>query len=248
MSCKEKKYVLPYAFGELRGGQRETFQNHLKRCKECRYLWDEFKNTERILKKRTLSEVPSQLVDKCLSRIESEIRFQDGKSRGKQWTDRVLFWPKPVWRLAVVVFVFCFGFGVGKLVFSPTPWMKKYKNIVHRKSESESPAESRFLRNYLLSVEMLFLDVINLEKPELMEDDEWKVELEMTREILNRTQKMKNTMKGRNAEVYQLLVEIEWVLDDILGSSKYELADLSRDIQKRIHEQQLLSKIQEYTL
>lgn len=246
MTCKKKQRVLSFFLNELREEEAETFKDHLRTCSECGELLEEFETTERFLKSRPLPKVPTGLEKNCLRRIDLETREWRRESVFEKLFNRLIWRPKPVWRWAVLVFVFCGGFGLGKLVFDDSNWLEKYKRMIRGEVVSGDIHEGRYLHNYLLSVETHFLNLSNMKNPTLLDKEDWKVEMEVTREILRRTRRMKEAVLDGDPDLYQLVTEIEWVLEDVLHTPKLELAGLSKDIRQNIDERRLLTKIHGY--
>ena len=246
MACRMKKQVLPYFLGELCEEEKEVIQNHVETCPECGGLLEEFEETGRLLKRRMFPELPDGVAKECLQKIGSETRPWRGASVLEKLLDRFTLRPKVVWRWAVLVVVFCSGLCLGKFLFDPPTWLERYERMVRSREMSGRIDENWSLRNYLLSVETLFLDLANMDDPALLDEEDWIMEREIAHEILSRTRRMKDVAEDGNPELYRLVLEIEWVLEDVLGSAEVNLADLSKDVRQSIDERRLLAKIHNY--
>lgn len=243
MACKEKNKVLPYLLGELHDQEQEPFQNHVEMCGECDELYKGFEETGKLLQKRVFRKIPAGLADNCLRRIRMERSHPRKASRFETLLDRFTLWPHPAWRWALIVVVFFGGLGLGKILFDPPTWFERYNQLSSNNSPLNDLNENRALRNYLLSVETLFLNLSNMDDPSLLDDKEWEMEMEITREVLHRTREVKNHLENRDQELYQLVTEIEWVLEDVIGTAEINLAELSADVRQSIDERQILTKI-----
>ncbi len=246
MACRMKKQVLSYFLGELCEEEKKAIHNHAETCPECGGLLEEFGEAGEFLEKRTFPEVSDILVKDCLRKIKNTTRFQERASILERLSSCFIWRPKLVWRGAVFVAVFCTGVGLGKLLFDPPTWLERYERIFQNKKWSGKVNESRFLRNYFLSVETLLLDFANMENSALLDEEEWALEREVIREMLSRTRRIKEIAENDATELYRLVSEIEWVLENMLGTVETNLAELSEDVRKRIGEQQLLIKIYDY--
>jgi len=243
MACKEKNKVLPYLLGELHDQGREPFQDHVEMCEECDEIFKAFEETGKLLRKRTFRKVPARLADNCLRRIRMKSSHQRKSYRFEAMLDRFTLWPQPVWRWALLVVIFFGGLGLGKILFDPPTWFERYDKLTSNNSSLNDLNENRALRNYLLSVETLFLNLSNMDDPSLLDDKEWEMEMEITREVLHRTREVKNHFENRDQELYHLVTEIEWVLEDVIGTAEIDLAELSADVRQTIDARQILTKI-----
>jgi hypothetical protein len=246
MACEKKNHVLSDILGELPDEERKTFRKHATTCMECKELLKEFEETQQLLERRALPEAPEDLVEGCLRKIGKENRHTTRASVFGRLLNRLAWWQEPAWQWAVLVIVFCGGLGLGKILFDPPTWVERYGKLVRNRPMQNSVNENRSLRNYFLSVETLFLDLSNMDDRSLLDDEEWDMEMDITREVLHRTRQIKNDVKDRNNEIYQLVTEIEWVLEDMLGTEEFDFAGLSKDVRQVIDERQLLTKIHEF--
>lgn len=241
MACREESKVFAYTLGELSGEHRERVEAHTQRCSSCAALLEDLAAADHDLRVRNVPRVPAGLVSSCIRAIDEET---GRKSRGLRFEFPSLgrfFTPAPVWRFAVLLFVFLGGIGAGKLLFDAPTWLERYRSL-NPPEHSQEMSEGRMIRNYLLSVETLFLGLSNTENAAIPEED-WEAELEVTREVLKRTRRMKRLLEHRNPELYRLVGEIEWILEDIVGASGWEFAGLSNDVRREIDERRLLMKI-----
>lgn len=244
MSCREQNRVFDYLLGELPEADRKHVEVHVEQCDACRSLSEEFGMTDRALRARKTSPIPEGLASSCARFIDDRTRTASEPRRLRlddSWIRRLLV-PSPAWRFAVLVVVFLGGMGAGKLLFDSPSWMERIGRLIPSEASQEI-SEGRSIRNYLLSVETLFLGLSNMESAGLLDEEDWEMELEVTREVLKRTRRMKRILEERNPELHQLVGEIEWVLEDIVGSSGWEFVEVSRDVRREIDERRLLMKI-----
>ena len=243
MECPRTKRVLSYALGEYHDEERKAFRDHVESCSECRELLKAFEATEQLLKMRTLPEAPAKLKRECLRRIDVEAKSRGNATAFRRLWNGLLWRPQPAGRIAVLVVVFCSGLGLGKLLFDQPSWLDRTRRMVQNGSMFETLDNNRVLRNYLLSVETHFLNLSNMENPVLIHREDWDAEMKFTQEILKRTRKMKEIVRHKNLELYQLVSEIEWVLEDVIRTPELELADLSKELRRDIDERRLIAKI-----
>jgi len=242
MACKQRENVVSFVLGELSHQNSEPFHEHVKSCPECHQLLQEFQETGKILGIRTMPSAPDGLVGDCLLRIRNA-----GQDR-KASIDERLFLPRlrPGLQWATIVMVFFMGLGLGKLLFQPPVWLERYGRLAQNQVAFLPIDDNRAMRSYLLSVEMLLLDLSNMDDPALLDDDEWNTEIQITREMLKRTRQIKNRLGDGDLRLYQLVAEIEWVLEDVLGTANIDVAGLPPNVRRAIDDQQLLTKIHEY--
>ena len=242
MACKQQEKVVSFVLGELSHQNRERFREHAESCPECHQFLQEFEETGKIIGTRTLPSAPAGLIDDCLLRIR-----RAGQNRKASIVER-FFHPRlrPGLQWAAIIVVFFMGLGLGKLLFKPPTWLGRYGRLAQNRTAIHHINDNRALRSYLLSVEMLFLDLSNMDDPALLDDDEWDMEIQITREILQRTRQIKNSLGDRDHQLYQLVAEIEWVLEDVLGTANIDVAGMPTNVRQAIDDQQLLTKIHEY--
>ena len=242
MSCKQRENVVSFVLGELSHHNSEQFHEHVKHCPECHQLLQEFEETGKILGSRTLPNAPNGLIGDCLLRIR-----RSGRDRKASIVER-FFLPRlrPGLQWATIIVVFSMGLGLGKLLFQPPAWLERYGRLAQNRETFLPIDDNRAMRSYLLSVEMLLLDLSNMDDPALLDDDEWETEIQITREMLQRTRQIKNRLGDGDRRLYQLVAEIEWVLEDVLGTTNIDVAGLPPDVRRAIDDQQLLTKIHEY--
>ena len=243
MVCKKEKLVVPYILGELDTDVREAFLDHIRGCEHCGSLVKDLQDTEQIMAQRRLPQMPAGLLSRCLGRIREQ-EYSGSKASVLSRFRKGFTWRHiPVWQWASFIIIFCAGLGIGKLFFDTPTWLQKYHIKLQSNSEPETVNKSRYLKNYLLSVETLFLDLSNMEDPSLIGSDEWKMELEIARGILKRTRQIKQTAQNQNDELYQLVTEIEWVLEEVVEAAELDFAGLAEDIRRTIGDRRLLVKI-----
>jgi hypothetical protein len=242
MACKQRENVVLFMLGELSHQNRNQFKEHVNRCPECHQLLQEFQETGKILQGRTLPSAPDGLVGDCLLRIR-----RSGQNRKVSIVER-FFQPRfrPGLQWVAIFMVFFMGLGLGKLLFQPPAWLERYGKLAQNQVAFLPIDDNRATRSYLLSVEMLLLDLSNMDDPSLLDDDEWDMEIQITQEMLQRTRQIKNRLGDGDRRLYQLVAEIEWVLEDVLGTANMEMAGLPPDVRRAIDDQQLLTKIHEY--
>ena len=228
--------------GELSLQNSEQFHEHVEHCPECHQLLQEFEETGKILGNRTLPSAPDGLVGDCLLRIRKAGRDQKASIAERFFLPRL----RPGLQWAAIIVVFFMGLGLGKLLFQPPVWLERYGRLAQNRAASLPIDDNRAMRSYLLSVEMLLLDLSNMDDPALLDDDEWDMEIQITREILQRTRQIKNRLGDGDRRLYQLVAEIEWILEDVLGTANIDVAGLPPDVRRAIDDQQLLTKIHEY--
>ena len=244
MGCRQKKKVVPYLRDELESDEREQFQSHWKTCASCRESVESLKSLDQLLKARPLPEAPEGLAEACIRRVDEIDSVTPKSSRWSRLLERWNVLPAPAFRFAMMTIVFLAGLGMGKLLFDKPSWTSKFGGFTEGSPGMEMTT-GRPLRNYLLSVETLFLDFSNMESAALDAED-WEAELEMTQEVLKRTRELKRLTESINPQLYQLVAEIEWVLEEIAGTPQMYLADVSRDVRQTIDEQRILVKIHGY--
>ena len=248
MTCREQKKLMFYLLGELRDEERKAFRRHVDVCPACSKLLGEFEQTGRVLEKRRLPAVPDDLLKKCLRKIENETQYLREPSVFEKMFGAVTRWPRPVVRWATIVVVFLGGLGLGKCLFDPPTWWERYEGWVRGRRVWEKVDDSRYMRNYLLSVETLLLDLTNMGDPALLDGEEWEMEVGMIREVLRRSRQIEALTKDRHPELNQLVTEIRWVLEDVLGAAELDLAGLSGDVRQDIEERGLLVRIHDHLL
>jgi len=243
MACHDKEKTLSYILGEIVPQEEAPLKDHMGTCQECSTLLDAVEETRQILGKRRLPKEPAGLADRCMQKIQTE--HPDKRKASRSWSplDRLLIWPVPVRRWAFITVVFCLGIGFGKVLFNPPTWLERYEYLFNNETIFDDGNPNRVLHNYLLGVETLFLNLSNMDDPSLLNDDEWEMEMDVTRKMLHRTRQIKNRVEREDDALYHLVNEIEWVLDDIIGTAEINLAGLSRDVRETIDKQQLLTKI-----
>ena len=244
-ACSQEK-IFSYLLGEFSGEELEAFQKHVSGCPECAQLLATYETTDRLLKTREPVPVPKALGKACIQTVTQLTCEEREASPLRRLFEGVYRQPFPAWRVAAVAAVFLLGLGLGKIVFDRPTWTEKYGRFARANGVSDQIDDGRALRNYLLSVETLFLDLSNMEIAAFLDEEEWEAELELTREVLRRTRELSRIMEGRNPELFQLMTEIEWVLEEIVGTEGWELAELSKDFQRSIGERRLLMKIHGY--
>jgi hypothetical protein len=242
MACKDEKYILSYCLGELESGEHHRLRQHLKTCPACGDLLREFQETGKLLRQRPRPRAPKGLTADCLQKIKNIGQDIRPSKFNLSWVPRSM----PALRWATLIAVFCAGLGLGKLIFNPPTWMEKYGRFVQSQIDMNPVDEHRQLRSYLLSVETLFLDLANMDNPAFIGEEEWKLEMDVTREILTRTRQMKHRLRDTDAELLRLVTEIEWVLEEIVGTGRNNLAGMSDDVRQTIDQGQLLTKIHGY--
>lgn len=242
MACKKANSVLPYLTGELNQEEKGRFYSHLKHCTECERLVEEFEETRLWLGKRPLIDIPEGLEQACLRGIDEAFPRKRAVSPRESLTKRIFWNPAPAWRIAFAAVIFCIGLGTGKVLFDRPDWMNKLGFQADGTASTEELVAGKPFQNYLLSVETLFLDLSNTEIPNLMEE-EWQVELQLIEEILVRTRRLKNAAENRHPDLFQLVTEIEWVLEELIGAADYNLADFPEEVRSNIIKRQLLTKI-----
>ena len=242
MACKEENKILAYVLGELSEKDRERVEAHVQGCASCEALMEHVDAADRVLRGRKPAGVPEGLAASCIQAIDEEAGRAPRKVRFEIPFLGRLFPVSPVWQFAVLLLVFVGGIGAGKVLFDSPTWLEQYGRLAPSENTQEL-SEGRMIRNYLLSVETLFLGLSNTESAAFLDEEDWEAELEVTREVLRRTRRMKRVLEEKNPELYQLVGEIEWVLEDIVGTSGWEFADLSSDVRQEIDERRLLMKI-----
>ena len=243
MACKEQNTILSYILGEFPDEDRERVEAHAQDCGSCAEMMGALETTDRMLRTRKSLSIPKNLATSCIRAIDEEEKRRNVSSGIQESLLGRLLTPAPAWRFAVLVIVFLGGLGAGKLLFDSPTWIDKYASLLNPSEDAQVLSEERAIRNYLLSVETLFLGLSNMESTAVLDEEEWELELEVTNEILKRTRRIKRILEDRDPELYQLVGEIEWVLEDIVGTSGWEFADLSRDVRQQIDERRLLMKI-----
>ena len=243
MACREKNKIVPFLTDNLDLGAKEKFVVHLGSCRECRVIMESYRETEGFLKDRSFPEVPLNLARDCMRRIDEQAGHGEKSVRFSRKAKPFIIWPRPIWQFALVVIVFCGGLGLGKILFD------KPNDIVWPRSAQadKGNGNGQRLRNYLLSIETLFLDLSNMENTTTEENGAVTIEREMVYDLLEKTRTMKRFIKNRNPVIYKLVTDIEWVLDDFLGALELELNDFTGDIRRTIEDNQLLVKIHSYT-
>jgi len=242
MNCSEKKNINAYYLNELTDSEREHFEAHIQVCKECGNAVQALFETRNILSRHQRPAPPRHLARDCIRAIETMSSQSTASTVNEKWYER---WLQPVPRLqwAAAVVVFCAGLLLGKVIFSPAEETRYPLSVYHSTQEKMDP---RQVRNYLLGVEMLLLDLSNLEYPSTVDSDEWTMQLQIAEEMLLRTHQVKQFTENRNPTLYHLLVEIEWILQDVAGTPSMEMADMASYIRGSIEENQLLSKLHQY--
>ena len=64
--------------------------------------------------------------------------------------------------------------------------------------------------------------------------------------MLIRNRQIKGIAEKEDPLLFSLLVEIEWVLEDVVGTSSAEMVEMASDIQQDIDESRVLSKIHHF--
>lgn len=239
MSCITEKRMIEFVAGEADGAHAEKIRHHIEHCPQCERLFEEIRTVDGLLRNRDEIEVPGGLARRCIGSLPRE-------KRAREWIVPDLFpggRSRRAFQWAFVVFVFFIGLGAGRLLFRQSTWTAKYGNRLRNGQLLNGGDESQVVRNYLLSVETLLLDLSNMNDAKFYNTDEWKVEMEVTREVMARTRKMKEATKDRYPELHHLVTEIEWVLEEVLVTPARDLAGISRDVQRSVEELRLLPKI-----
>ena len=239
MSCITEKQLIDYVTGELAGKKADHIREHLNHCPQCDALHREMLGVDGVLRHRNFPPVPAGLARRCIDALPRKDRVR-GSIGLDLWTGvrsrRAVQW-------AFVVLVFFIGLGTGKLIFQQPTWAAKYGNQLKNGVLTRGGDNSQIVRNYLLSVETLLLDLSNMNDAKFLNKDEWKLEMEVTREVMAWTGKLKETTRDRYPELHHLVTEIEWVLEEVLVTPSRDLAGFSRDVQRSVEELRLLPKI-----
>lgn len=235
MSCKHSEFILTYLYDEMEQDKRIQFQQHLDNCATCQQIVTEYEQTNALLRKRTMPAIPPNLYQSCLYKIDT---IKNKSAWYATIFEKIFLRPKLAWQFAVLLLVFTAGLGIGKMVFAPPVWLQNYKLNL---SSTEKINQKQLIRNYLLSVEILLLDLTNLETQ--LNKNELQTELEVTKQVLNRTNHIKKLVQQSDTQLYQLLIDIEWVLEDVIDTPDFDLDNIPRYVQKTIEKQNILDKI-----
>lgn len=244
MKCEQEKLMV-YIRGELSKTESQHLEDHIDQCTSCDGILAELKDVDSLLSTRSMPTPPDSLIVDCLKKLPGE-STENKKSRSAfSFFERFFNGPRPIVRWAFVAIVFFVGLGSGKLLFSPPNWAAKYSKLVKNESIEARLVESKVLRHYFLSVQTLLLDLSNRDDLDPLSTD-LSYEKDFTREILQNTRKIKAASKENDAELYQLVSEIEFVLEEIMGTTQYQLAGFSDEVRETIEEKQILTKIQDH--
>ena len=242
MACKEEKKVMVYYLGELSDHESSDFQSHLQTCMTCQNVLTELEDTHHLLNLRPSIRSPKNLAKACMHHVEQDA-FPDRLYRKKENRPVRLFpFSVPVLRWAAVVVIFCCGLLMGRLIFSPPKANILYSDL----DQPHAYVDQRQIHNYLLGVETLLLQLSNLDYKMFVDKEDWTLHSEMAQKMLIRNRQIKGIAEKEDPLLFSLLVEIEWVLEDVVGTSSAEMVEMASDIQQDIDESRVLSKIHHF--
>jgi Putative zinc-finger len=114
MSCKDFEQTLAlYIYGELSGGERASFEDHLASCQHCRGALEESRRLEELLAGRSLPQPTPDLLVVCRQKLEDTL---DREQLG--WRALIRSWLPPAAaahpaRAMTAVTLVAFGFSLG---------------------------------------------------------------------------------------------------------------------------------------
>ena len=239
MKCKNETKILAYLLDELDKTKHQKLEAHLQTCEHCQAVYQKLKETHDQIQVRLVPAPPHHLVKKCIQTIRVKTKHH---SHSHLWNLFSVFErnPKPLLRWALLIVVFGTGLGLGKIIFDTPQWSKSPGRWISNSFVGGRQNRSS-LRQYLLSVETLLLDISNVQYSEL-EENNWDIEMEITQKILQQTVQIKTQIQD-NPDLLQLVTDIEWVLEDMLDSMDYEMAGMPETVRQTIQEQRLLSRL-----
>jgi hypothetical protein len=239
MPCNEWEKIQDFWTGDMEEQDRRACKRHLKECASCRERLRALREVEATLKTREEMAVPGDLEMRIRKSIPGKVRVSRRLPVLKPFLEipgrrRVLGWA------GALVCVFLLGLGSGKLLFDRESGSGPLARI-DRTSLTADP--QRFLRNYFLSVETLFLDLSNMEDPEHWNAEEWAMEVDLAREMLHRTREIQLSRLVEDVQMIRLLNDIRSVLEEMTGSYTLDRTTLTRNVREAIDNRHLLMKI-----
>ncbi len=234
MACKEEKYIVLYMLRELGIRERITFKNHLRKCRECSEILNDFKAVEEALEKRPRIDPPDSIVEDCKvgGRRLSYIRER-----------KVSFIYKPAWAFVLLMIVFAGGFLLGRFEFNRPDKTGMRGRVVY---DSNDFLRNKAFRDYLLSVEAFFLNMVNMDNLEMKQEEDEKTDIRIMEEVLSRTRRIKELIPEHEREIYRLVVDIEMLMEDALNSTELDMAYVPKMIDEYIKRRGILTKIYNY--
>jgi hypothetical protein len=244
MKCNKKSKALLYLFDQLEKSEYDIYKKHMESCAACQLFLYELQQTQKIMQSRSYPEIPEDLIKTSIRLVRDESKSKKNPLLFKTKKKRFIPFLRPSWQMAVLFLVFLIGFGIGKIGLSPVAWRNSFYLISQSHGNRRNAA---VLQDYLLGVETLFLDLSNREKNLLIEEEEIRKEILLTHDALKKTKKIKKIIKDKDTQLFQLILEIEWVLEEILFSVQQDKNNFSKDAREKLEEYPLLVKIYHYT-
>ena len=228
--------------GLLPEEDREACVRHIQTCPHCAKHYREYGLTDRILAARSEIQVPTDLEKQCLSGYSCHADPRRGPVSFHRRLAPVFQVPAFKWTFVMLIFV-C-GIGAG-LFLRDGGFSQREASTIGMLRTPETLKESRTVRNYLISVEALFLNLDNMEGPETFAGAEWEVEVKFARAMLEKTSDIK-AMARNDEELLKLVNEIEYILKNMLNRIELKLNDMPRYLARDIRNHKLIPRIHEY--
>lgn len=239
MACDKRNQIEAFFLGEIPDNQQDMLARHVEKCPECRSLIESYRRIRGIIAQRPRPDLPAHLEKKIRRRIDEISPVKRPAGSNAVWRGLFPVFPRPAFQWGALVTTFCLGLFLGKMLFAPPDWSAIYSKIQKEDPGKAAHMEARYLKNYLLGVETLLLDISNMDPTTAYSKDDWEIEASISSEMLRRTRELKRSVEKKDPALYYLLMEIEWILEEMTLTQDTDLADLASEIQ----DQQILSKI-----
>ena len=223
MNCKACENLMElYVHEDLSKPEREMFEKHLGRCKNCS---EELNKTKQLISKIKTLTGQISMPDWNRSWDIINRNIQTGLKRGRIFLN--FFHSK--WRYAIAgsVFLFLLGFFIGKYLFISSPG----------KEPSDQKLSSNFkaaICEYLEDIKPFILDYSNYQ-PVIKNEEDISFDRVIANKLLIKNRLLQHhTLQVKNRKLQQLLEELEIILMEIsdIGSSESDNLLLIKELIK----------------
>lgn len=235
-TCNQKYSVVDYYFNEMSVSQKDQFEKHLKKCKECAQYLAKFSATAPLIESLKREDPDKALLKAYRTQLKQQ--FEMSESLNNKLNRLFQLWfvrPTIKIRLAEAVVLILIGLFIGRSTFwnnSPPVEYVDLNNNIYQLNAAEI-----LLDNYLQETEMILLDVANLNPSEDVQLLTNLKQIAIHRKLLQKTLLCREHAQEINdQQLLQLINEIEPILlelcnvqletfDETLEAIKYQIED-----------------------
>jgi len=239
-TCDQHYRVVDYFFGELRGEEKQQFEQHLSQCEICRDHLDALAVTSRAVSRHQREQPEKALLKNYHRQLEDS--FLDpaaSRSLVAKILERFVWRPSIPLRLAEAAVLLLVGILIGKMtIWKPVPAPEP---ITQNETTLATQGELLMLKNYLQQTEMILLDVANLDPVEdqklifnLIQSTRYKYLLQKTLLLRDEASQLENH------QLSDILDQIELILLELYNMERNSYVETLSIIKRHLKNSHLL--------